>query len=76
MQDYPKAVQEAYEQVDPSIVAKYVLQLARAFNKYYGNTKILVEDAAKDSRLVLCYSVATVLKDGLELLGLQAPRNM
>lgn len=76
LQDYPKAVQEAYEQADPSIVAKYVLQLARAFNKYYGNTKILVEDGARESRLVLCYCVAAVLKDGLKLLGLQAPRNM
>ncbi|MER1956972.1 MAG: arginine--tRNA ligase [Solibacillus sp.] len=76
LQDYPKAVQEAYEQADPSIVAKYVLQLARAFNKYYGNTKILVDDAARESRLVLCYCVAAVLKDGLKLLGLQAPRNM
>mgnify|MGYP003406717079 FL=1 len=69
LKDYPKAVQEAYEQADPSIVAKYVLQLARAFNKYYGNTKILVEDGARESRLVLCYCVAAVLKDGLKLLG-------
>lgn len=76
LQDYPKAVKDAYEQADPSIVAKYVLQLARAFNKYYANTKILVEDSAKESRLLFCYSVATVLQDGLNLLGLKAPRNM
>lgn len=76
LQDYPKAVKEAYEQADPSIVAKYVLQLARAFNKYYGHTKILVDDSAKESRLLFCSCVATVLQDGLKLLGLQAPRNM
>lgn len=76
LQDYPKAVKEAYEQADPSIIAKYVLQLARAFNKYYGHTKILVEDSAKESRLLFCYCVATVLQDGLKLLGLKAPRDM
>ena len=76
LQDYPKAIQDAFVQADPSIVAKYVLQLARAFNKYYGHTKILVEDAKKDSRLLLCYAVATVLKDGLKLLGLKAPNKM
>lgn len=76
LQDYPKVVKEAYEQADPSIVSKYVLQLARAFNKYYGHTKILVEDSAKESRLLFCYCVATVLQDGLKLLGLKAPRDM
>ncbi|MCH7321534.1 arginine--tRNA ligase [Solibacillus sp. MA9] len=76
LQDYPKAVKEAFEQVDPSIVAKYVLQLARAFNKYYGNTKILVEDSARESRLLFCYCVATILQDGLKLLGLKSPSNM
>ena len=76
LQEYTTIVKTAYELADPSVVAKYVLQLARAFNKYYGNTKILVEDALKYSRLQYCYSVATVLKDGLQLLGLKAPANM
>ena len=76
LQEYASIVKTAYELADPSVVAKYVLQLARAFNKYYGHTKILVDDSLKHSRLQFCYSVATVLKDGLQLLGLKAPSNM
>ncbi|WP_420802156.1 DALR anticodon-binding domain-containing protein [Solibacillus daqui] len=37
---------------------------------------ILVEDSVKESRLLFCYCVATVLQDGLKLLGLKAPSNM
>ncbi|MGN7476405.1 arginine--tRNA ligase [Solibacillus silvestris] len=76
LQQYPQIVAESYEQADPSIIAKYVLQLARTFNKYYARTKILVEDELKASRLLLCFSIATVLKDGLKLLGIEAPNNM
>ncbi|MBD8036421.1 arginine--tRNA ligase [Solibacillus sp. A46] len=76
LQQYPQVISDSLEQADPSIVAKYVLQLARVFNKYYAHTKILVEDEKLESRLVLCFAVATVLKDGMRLLGVQSPENM
>ena len=76
LQQYPQIISDSLEQADPSIVAKYVLQLARVFNKYYAHTKILVEDNKMESRLVLCFAVATVLKDGLKLLGIKTPKNM
>ncbi|MEK4385525.1 arginine--tRNA ligase [Solibacillus sp. FSL W7-1464] len=76
LQQYPQVIIDSFEQVDPSLIAKYVLQLARMFNKYYANTKILVEDEQRESRLQLCFAVATVLKDGLNLLGIQSPESM
>lgn len=76
LQQYPQVISDSLEQADPSIVAKYVLQLARTFNKYYAHTKILVEDEKLESRLVLCFAVATILKDGLKLLGIKTPKNM
>ncbi|WP_342575670.1 arginine--tRNA ligase [Solibacillus sp. FSL K6-1781] len=76
LQQYPQVITDSFEQVDPSLIAKYVLQLARMFNKYYANTKILVEDEQLESRLQLCFAVATVLKDGLKLLGIKSPESM
>lgn len=76
LQQYPQVITDSFEQVDPSLIAKYVLQLARMFNKYYANTKILVEDEQRGNRLQLCFAVATVLNDGLKLLGIQSPESM
>lgn len=76
LQQYPQVITDSFEQVDPSLIAKYLLQLARMFNKYYANTKILEEDELRDNRLQICFAVATVLKDGLKLLGINSPERM
>jgi arginyl-tRNA synthetase len=74
--EFPTVIEKAYEQADPSLVAKYALKLARAFNKYYGNTKILASDDFLNGRLALSKSVAIVLKESLRLLGIEAPKSM
>lgn len=61
---------------EPSVISKYVLDVAQSFNKYYGNVRILDENAEKDSRLALVYAVTVVLKEGLRLLGVEAPEEM
>ncbi len=76
LEQFPRVVSSAYEQADPSLVAKFALQLARNFNKYYANNKILVNDAMQNSRITLCHCVAIVLKESLALLGMSAPANM
>ncbi|MER2006561.1 MAG: arginine--tRNA ligase [Psychrobacillus sp.] len=76
LQRFPQVIQKSLEQVDPSLIAKYCLTLSRHFNKYYANTKILVDDETKSSKLTLCYAVAIVLKEGLSLLGIEAPEQM
>lgn len=73
---FPAVIKRAAEEYEPSVVAKYSLHLAKAFNKYYAHTKILVEDKQILSRLALVQSVATVLNESLRLLGVQAPEEM
>lgn len=76
LEQFPQVLTDAFDQADPSVVAKFALQLARSFNKYYAHTKILVEDATKEDRLAFCYCVAVTLKECLAMLGIEAPKNM
>lgn len=73
---FPDKIQEAYKKYEPSVIAKYVIDLAQKFNKYYSKHKILTEDAQKAARLSLVYSVSVVIKEGLRLLGVQSPDKM
>jgi len=76
LNSFPEIIQQAYEKFEPSVIAKYTIHLAQAFNKYYGNTKVLVEDDKRNARLALVQSVATILQEGLRLLGVQSPEKM
>ena len=76
LQDFSRVVKRAAENYDPSLIAKYAINLAQAFNKYYAHTRILDESPERDSRLALSYSTAVVLKEALRLLGVDAPEKM
>lgn len=73
---FGEIIQRAAREYEPSVIAKYALQLAKEFNQYYAHTKILVEDDEKMARLALVEAVSDVLKSALELLGVQAPDEM
>ncbi|WP_316569497.1 arginine--tRNA ligase [Neobacillus sp. YIM B06451] len=73
---FPEAVKRAFAEYDPSQIAKYGIELSRAFNKYYASVRFLEESSQKQARLSLAYSVTIVLKEGLRLLGIQAPEEM
>lgn len=74
--DYPRVLTYSIERFEPSAVAKYAVQLAQLFNKYYGNTRILQEDEQLDSRIALVKAMTIVLEDALDLLGIKAPKEM
>ena len=76
LQDFPSIIQRAADKYDPSIVAKYAINLAQSFNKYYAHTRILDENPERDSRLALAYATGIVLKEALRLLGVDAPEKM
>ena len=76
IENYPNVVRFAEEKCEPSAIAKYVINLAQAFNKYYAHTKVLVEDEAFNSRIALVQTTASILKQGLALLGVVAPDEM
>jgi arginyl-tRNA synthetase len=76
LQEFPAITERAFDQHDPSQVAKYVINLSQAFNKFYGNVKILEDKENLDVKLSLVYCVTLVLKEGLRLLGINAPAEM
>ncbi len=76
LQDFARIIKRASVNYDPSLIAKYAISLAQAFNKYYAHTRILDESPERDSRLALSYATAVVLKEALRLLGVEAPEKM
>ncbi|TFD99985.1 arginine--tRNA ligase [Jeotgalibacillus sp. R-1-5s-1] len=72
---FPDKIAQAFDQLDPSIIAKYVVQTAQAFNQYYAHEAILNHEHSAE-RLALVKAVVTVLDEGLRLLGLEAPEEM
>ncbi|WP_342508180.1 arginine--tRNA ligase [Sporosarcina sp. FSL K6-2383] len=76
LEQFPHITRQAAHHLDPSIVAKYAVNLAQAFNAFYGNVHVLSDVAHKEYRIVLVASVAKVLKEALRLLGMQAPEEM
>lgn len=74
---FGEVVEEAAVRYAPSAVATYLFELAQAFNLFYQKHQILkAEDAVKQFRLVLTATTGDVLKQGLNLLGIQAPDRM
>ncbi|KMK75328.1 arginine--tRNA ligase [Alkalihalobacillus pseudalcaliphilus] len=76
IEQFPIIVQRSFEWREPSKIAKYVLELAQEFNKYYSHVKILVDDQELKSRIALVKAVTIVLNEGLRLLGIKAPEQM
>ncbi|WP_433751030.1 arginine--tRNA ligase [Falsibacillus pallidus] len=73
---FPEVVSKAYTHLSPSIIAKYLIDTAKSFNKYYGKVRILEQDEELSSRLALVQAVVIVLAEGLRLLGISAPDQM
>lgn len=76
LMDFPLVIKRAFNEYDPSQIAKYVLELSKTFNKYYGSIRILDDQEQKQARLSLVFAVQIVLKEGLRLLGIEAPGEM
>lgn len=74
--DFPAIVEKASEKFEPSIIAKYALDLSKKFNKYYANVRILDEDDQLNARLALVQATSIVLTEALRLLGVNAPKEM
>ena len=74
---FPKVVLDAADKYEPSIVARFSVDVAQAFNKFYNSTRINVpEENVKNARVMLTYLTKKTLSDALELLGIQAPEAM
>ena len=74
---FPETVAEACLRNEPSIVTRATTEIAKAYNKYYYEHRILDDDpAATAARLELTKATRQVIKTGLYLIGLEAPERM
>jgi len=74
---FSEQIRRSVEELKPSILAHYLIIVARDFNKFYHNCPVLIaEDEVKSARLLLVRMVRIVLHNGLGLLGVEAPSEM
>ncbi|MBQ3146064.1 MAG: arginine--tRNA ligase [Clostridia bacterium] len=70
-------IKNAADKNEPSILARYLIDLSQSFSTFYNEHKIITEEKdVQNSRLYLTYAVGTVLKTGVELLGMEMPNKM
>ena len=74
---FGQTLKSVVDKNEPSILSRYLINLAQSFSSFYNNNHILVEDKKiQDARLYLTYMVGTILETGLNLLGIQVPDKM
>jgi arginyl-tRNA synthetase len=74
---FPRALQNAAEAHSPHFVPTYLREVATAFSQFYDHCRIIgEEDALATARMHLALATKTVLKNGLTVLGISAPRSM
>ncbi len=77
LSDYPNAILDAAELYEPSIIARYVIGLAQEFNKFYHKCSINhSENKNKLARLAIVFATQKIMKESMELLGIQCPEEM
>ena len=74
---FPSVVKEAAERYEPSVVARYAVDLAQAFNRFYTDNRIAVDEKdIRDARCSLTFITRRILKDSLDLLGIGCVEKM
>lgn len=74
---FPQIIKEAADRYEPSVVARYAVDVAQAFNRFYTENRIAVDDKnIRDSRCALTYITRRILKDSLDLLGIGCVERM
>lgn len=77
LENFNKSIMTAMNKNEPHIVTRFVLDLAQAFNKFYHNSPILVEDAdLRAARLALVEATRQTIENALNILGMKAPQKM
>ncbi len=75
LQKFPEVVLRAYNEYEPHYISTYLIELAREFNSYYAKNKIIGSED-ENYRLAVVSAVSVVLKNGLWILGINAPEKM
>ncbi len=73
----PEVIREAGDKYEPSIVTRHIVDIAQSFNRFYHDEHILVDnEEEKTAKLALVLSAKTAIRNGLALLGMEAPERM
>ena len=74
---FPEVVAKASDSLEAHLICYYLQELAADFHRWYNGTRLLVDDLqVRDARLALATAVQIVIRNGLDLLGVSAPRAM
>ena len=74
---YQSVVDEAADRYEPSVVARYAVDLAQAFNRFYTENRIAVDDVTvRNTRTKITYITREILRDALSLLGIGCVEQM
>jgi len=74
---FPEVVFRSVTEYEPHYIANYLIEIARAYNSFYGNTMIIDKnDKTSPYKIALTYAFSYVMKNGLHLLGIEAPKKM
>lgn len=75
---YPDVLRSAAEKMDCSVLVSHLLEVAKAFNRFYRECPVLTAESGplRHARLALCYAVRDLLTDGLNTLTIQVPSAM
>jgi arginyl-tRNA synthetase len=78
LHDYPATVQQAADEYEPSLIATYCYTLAKSYNRFWHDVKIMSAEStdARNFRLQLSVAVGRVLAGGMDLLGIEMPERM
>lgn len=75
--NFPEIIKLAADKYEPSVIARYLIDLAQGFSSFYNEHHIICDDKQiQDARLALTNSVSIVIKTGLKLLGIDCPERM
>ncbi len=77
LNEFPEKLIDAAEKNEPYIVTRHIIEICKAFNKFYNENNIMSsEGELKKARLAVVVAVKNAIKTGLELLGINAPEQM
>ncbi len=78
LHEFPNKVNQAREELEPSVISRYLLDVCQAFNRFYHDCPVLKaeDEKVRNTRIALVSATAAVLKNGLSLICLKTPKNI
>lgn len=74
---FPEVIKRAAVEYEPSILSRYLIDVASLFSRFYNNNQVITDDEnLKNVRCILVYATGIVIKKGLRILGIEAPDKM